>query len=111
MKNLKAMVKVQQSTIAFIEAHPIADPASTKKAYFDVKLPKLYAWGYRAFLDSLPYKEAKRIVKDWDTWTRERNSDVRPLWMRLYRALPFFLYRFAYKCFLKFRKLYAKIKK
>lgn len=111
MKTIKAMMKVQQSTISFIEAHPITDPLSTKKAYFDVKLPKLYAYGYRAFVDSLPYKDAKQFVKEWDNWTRERNSSVRPLWMRIYRALPFPLYRFAYKSFLKLRKFYIKLKK
>ena len=110
MKNAQAMVKVNRSTIAFIESHPVTDPASTKKAYFDVKLPKLYAWGYRAFLESLPYQEAKRIAKEWDAWTRERNSDVRPLWMKLYRALPYPLYRAAYKSFLTMRKMYLKIK-
>ena len=110
MKNAQAMVKVNRSTIAFIESHPIADPASTKKAYLDVKLPKLYAWGYRAFLESLPYKEAKQIVKDWDAWTRDRNSNVRPLWMKLYRALPYPLYLAAYKSFLAMRKVYLKIK-
>ena len=84
--------------------------STKKKAYFDVKLPKLYAWGYRAFLESLPYQEAKRIAKEWDAWTRERNSDVRPLWMKLYRALPYPLYRAAYKSFLTMRKMYLKIK-
>ena len=110
MKNLKAMVKVQQSTIAFIESHPVSDPSSTKKAYFDVKLPKLYAYGYRAFVDSLPYEDAKQSVHDWDAWVRERNPQVRPLWLRLYRALPFLLYRFTYRSFLKLRKVYFKIK-
>ena len=110
MKNLKAMVRVQQSTIAFIESHPVSDPSSTKKAYFDVKLPKLYAYGYRAFVDSLPYKDAKQSVHDWDAWVRERNPQVRRLWMRLYRALPFLLYRFTYRSFLTLRKVYFKIK-
>lgn len=110
MKNIKAMVKVHQSTISFIEAHPITDPSSTKKAFFNHKLPKLYEYGYRAFLKSLPYDETKQLVKEWDTWTREQNSSVRPLWMILYRTLPFPLYRLTYILFLKLRKAYLKIK-
>lgn len=110
-RNVGAGVKVHKSTIDFIESHPVTDPASTKKAYFDVKLPKLYNWGYRTFGDSRPYGEAKRNVKEWDEWTRKRNPGVNTLWMKLYRALPYPLYRFAYKSFLKLRKLYFRIKK
>lgn len=110
MKNAKAMVKVNQSLIAFIESHPVADSTSTKKAYFDVKIPKLYAYGYRTFLDTLPYWEAKQIAKDWDAWVRERNPQERTFWMKLYRVLPFPLYRMAYKCFLALRKVYKNIK-
>ena len=58
----------------------------------------------------LTVDEAKQIAKDWDAWTRERNPDVRPLWMKLYRALPYPLYRAAYKSFLTMRKMYLKIK-
>ena len=111
MKHFGAMIKVHQSTISFIESHPIADPASTKKAYFDVKLPKLYDYGYRAPVPLLPYKDAKRVVKDWDTWTKTQDSEQHPRWMRLYRALPFPIYWMAYKGFLKLRTAYKKIKK
>ena len=110
MKNIKAMIRVQKSIIQFIESHPITNTDSTKKAYFDVKLPKLYAYGYRAFMDSLPYREAKQLVKDWDDWTRSRKSELHPLWMRLYRALPFPLYRMSYRLFLRMRPVYYKIK-
>ena len=103
-RNIKAKIKVHQSSIEFVEAHPIQDTASTKYAYLASKLPKLYNFGYRAMLDILPCKEVKKYVKEWDKWVKSRDSRVKTPWMKLYRALPFF----AYWCFHKF---YTKVYK
>ena len=103
-RNIKAKIKVHQSSIEFVETHPIQDTGSTKYAYLASKLPKLYNFGYRAMLDILPRKEVKKYVKEWDKWVRSRNSRVKTPWMKLYRALPFF----AYWCFHKF---YTKVYK
>lgn len=98
-RNVNAKIKVHQSTIDFIESHPVDNPASTKIAYFSAKLPKLYCYGHLTLLDILPYKEAKRYSKVWDTWVKERNPQMLPFWIRLYRALPFSLYWIVYKGF------------
>ena len=103
-KHADAKIKVHKSSIEFIESHAITDPSSTKKAYFDVKLPKLYNYGYRALMTMLPYEDAKRCSNEWDKWVRERHPKVRTLWMRLYRILPFRTYRWAYRRFLKLHK-------
>lgn len=109
-KNVKAKIKVHQSTICFIETHPILDPKSTKKAYFDVKLPKLYCYGHRTLLDILSYKDAKRYSKEWDMWVKDRKPQMRPRWIRLYRAMPFPLYWLAYRGFQKSASFLNKVK-
>lgn len=105
-KHINAKIRVHQSSIDFIESHPIKDPLSTKKAYFDVKLPRLYSFGYRFLTNKLPYEDAKRYTKEWDKWVRERHPSVHPFWMRLYRILPYRTYRWVYRRFLKMRKKY-----
>ena len=110
MKNSKAMVSVQQSIISFIESHPISDPTSTKKVYFDATLPKLYDYGYRFTITNLPFAEAKGVTKYWDAWVKTRKPKHHPRWMRLYRALPFPMYWMVYKSFLCLRKVYIKTK-
>lgn len=96
-RNVNAKIKVHKSTIDFMESHPITDSTSTKKAYIASKLPRLYCYGHRTLLDILPYKEAKRYSKEWDEWVKERNPQMRPRWIRLYRALPFPFYWLAYR--------------
>lgn len=99
-RNVKAKMKVYQSTIDFIESHPIQDAKSTKNAYFVAKLPKLYSYGHRILLDFLPYKEAKRYSKEWDMWVKERNSNMQSRWIRMFRSLPFPLYWIVYQGFM-----------
>lgn len=108
-KNVKAKIKVHQSTIDFIECHPMMDSESTKKAYFDVKLPKLYCYGHRTLLDILPYKDAKRYSKEWDEWVKQRNPQMRPRWIKLYRTLPFSLYWLVHHGFQKSVSVYKKL--
>lgn len=109
-RNISAKIRVHQSTIAFIESHPISDPDSTKKAYFAAKLPKYYGFGHRILLDILPYQDAKRYSQEWDNWVKERNPQMRPRWIRLYRALPFSIYWVVYHGFQKAVTFYKKTK-
>ena len=110
-RNVNAKIKVHKSTIDFMESHPITDPTSTKKAYIASKLPRLYCYGHRTLLDILPYKDAKRYSKEWDAWVKERNPQMRPRWIRLYRTLPFPLYWLIYRGFQGALKVYRKIKR
>jgi len=107
-RNISAKIRVHQSTIAFIESHPISNPDSTKKTFFAAKLPKYYEFGHRILLDILPYQDAKRYSQEWDTWVKERNPQMRPRWIRLYRALPFSLYWLVYHGFQKAVTFYKK---
>lgn len=91
-RNVKAKVKVHQSTIKFIEDHPIEKTESTKRSYFASKLPKLYNYGIRSLLEILPYQDAKTYSKEWDNWVKEHNPTVNTRWISLYRSLPFGLY-------------------
>ena len=109
-KNVNAKIKVHQSTIEFIEKHPISDVKSTKWAYFNNKLPKLYSYGHRTLLEILPYKDAKKYSKEWDNWVKQRNPQMAPKWIKLYRSLPFFMYWCVYKCYLRGIKLYKRFR-
>ena len=107
-RNVSAQIKVRQSTIDFIESHPITNPASTKKAYFAEKLPRLYCYGYRSLMTLLPYDDAKLHSEAWNSWVRNRKPKTHPFWMLLYQILPFRVYRWV--C-LRSIKVVAIIKK
>lgn len=110
-RNVKAKIIVHQSTIDFIEKHPIENPTSTKSIYFKSKLPKLYSYGHRSLLDFLPYKEAKKYSKEWDEWVKERNPGMTTNWIKRYRSLPFFAYWILYKGYVFSVDKYKKFKK
>lgn len=109
-RNIIAKIRVHQSTIDFIEKHPIVDVTSTKRAYFNVKLPRLYSFGHRTLLEILPYKEAKEYSKEWDSWIMQRNPQMSTKWIRLYRLLPFFAYWFLFQCYTRCVKVYNKFR-
>lgn len=96
-RNIEAIIKVYRSIISFIEQHPIDNPNSTKRAYFARKLPKLYSYGIKGPLIFLPYQEAKKYAKEWNSWVKEQSPMIRTKWIRLYRTLPFFLYWCLYR--------------
>lgn len=100
-KNVAAKIKVQKSTIEFIEDHPITDQTSTKYLYFKHKLPRYYNFGYKSLYCILPYRELRTVIKEWDSFAKERGTSIRTIWMRLYRMLPFFAY---YLCVAGFYK-------
>ncbi len=110
-RNVDAKLKVHQSTIEFIEKHPIENPKSTKREYFAFKLPKLYNYGIRNLLDILPYREAKKYSKEWDKWVIEHNPDMSTRWIRIYRSVPFFLYWCICSSYSTCFKVYNRIRK
>lgn len=107
-RNVSAKINVQKSTIDFIEKHPITDASSTKKLYFDTKLPRYYNFGYRSVLDIVPYKEAKQISKEWDLWVKKRKPQMSTSWIKYYRILPFPLYWIYYKISGQIYRFYKK---
>ena len=90
-RNIEAKTKSQQAVIDFVESHPVA-AGSSKEAYFRSRLPKMYNFGYKEYLN-IPHKEAKEHTEAWNNWTIRRNPSVETKWIRLYRTLPFGAYR------------------
>jgi len=90
-RNIEARVRSQQAVIRFVEEHPVPDGTS-KRVFFKNRLPKMYNFGYKSFLD-LPFREAKAMARTWDTWVKKNNPSVRTQWIVLYRSLPFRLFR------------------
>lgn len=109
-KNVGALVKVLQSTIDFIEKHPISDHTSTKYVYFKVKLPKKYSYGYKSFFEVLSTDEVRGVIKDWDNWIRERDTDIVTMWMRIYRLLPWRFYQLFWEIYKTSVRLYRKVR-
>lgn len=89
-KNIKAKINTEKHTIRFVEDHPV-DSASTKYLFFKEKLPKMYSFGYKSFFD-FPYKENKKLTREWDQWVRENNPSIKSVWITLYRLLPYCVY-------------------
>ena len=89
-KNISAKTKAVKHNIQFVEQHPV-DNNSTKYLFFKEKLPKMYNFGYRGYFQ-FPYKENKKLTKDWDQWVKDNNPDVRTFFIRLYRLLPYCMY-------------------
>lgn len=98
-KNINAQINTQKHTIKFVETHPV-DKSSSKYVFFKDKLPKMYSYGYKSFFD-FPYKENKRLTREWDQWVRETTPSINTTWIRLYRLLPFGLYWLIAKTVLK----------
>lgn len=89
-KNISARTKAVKHIIQFVEQHPV-DKESTKYLFFKEKLPKMYNFGYRGYFQ-FSYEQNKKMTKEWDQWVKENNSDVRTIFIRLYRLLPYCMY-------------------
>jgi len=90
-RNRAAMIKTDKHTIEFYEKHPV-EVGTTKSIYITDKLPKLYGSKYKEYV-RLSYKEGKSLLKDWDEWARRTNSKRQNIFIKAYRALPYFIYR------------------
>lgn len=111
-RNINASIKTQQHTIAFAEKNPAPD-GTTKALYYAVKHPKRYNYGYRTLLNKLPYRDAKKYSKEWDSWAKKQNPTISTPWMRAYRTMPFLLYWLLYKSIqelLKYKKKMSVIR-
>ena len=89
--NIEAKTRSQQAVIAFVERHPVPDNSS-KAAFYQSKLPKMYNFGYKEYV-YLHYKKAKAYTADWDEWRIKKNQSVKTKWMVFYRFLPYWLFR------------------
>jgi len=90
-RNRGAKLKTDKHTIEFYEKHPV-EAGTTKAAFIASKLPKAYSGKYREYV-RLPYREGKQLLQDWDTWARSINPARGNVFVKLYRALPYCLYR------------------
>ena len=98
-KNVKAKINTEKHTIQFINDHPVAK-TSSKYVFFKKKLPNMYSFGYKMFFD-FPYKENKKLTREWDQWVKESNPAMKTVWSRLYRLLPYCFYWMLVKIVLK----------
>lgn len=88
-RNIDAKIKVYQSTIDFIEKHPVTDVTSSKYPYFQKKLKQCYEFGYKSLAEILPSGGAKEKIKQWDQWIADNHSDVSTKCIKMYRSLPY----------------------
>lgn len=90
-RNKAAMLNSDKHVIEFYEQHPVCE-SSTKSQYIAHKLPKLYAGKYREYVH-LGYREGKRLLKDWNNWTKSINPKRTNVFIKTYRILPYFIFR------------------
>lgn len=94
-KNIQAKIKSQKQVIEFVESHSV-NANSSKAVFFCNQLPKMYSFGYKTFV-RLPYKEAKSYTEEWDAWRMGRSPSVKNKWVRLYKLIPYRLFRIIVK--------------
>ena len=109
MRNLGASIKSLQHTIAFYEAHPVAE-GSTKEAYVRFRLPRNYNMYYKTST-TLPYQLGKQVAADWDAWVQESNPRMQTIWIRMYRMMPYWSYRMMVKAMQKMAAIKGWFKK
>ena len=107
-KNLWAHIKTQKHTIEFYEKHPVK-AGTTKDLFIRHRLPRSYNSYYRLSIN-YSYAEGKRIAKEWDEWVRETNPQVKTIWIKMYRSMPYCMYYFTVKCIQLLIDLKAKLK-
>lgn len=107
-KHIAAKIKTIRHTIEFIENHPIENQQSTKYLYFANKLPKQYNYGYRTLVFDFPYSDAKKYSREWNKWVEEINPSISTPFIKLYRLMPFCLYRIGYKLFVLINNIRRK---
>lgn len=98
-KNTDASIKTMKHIICFVEQHPV-DEGSSKFLFFKERLPKMYNYGYKSFLDC-PYQKSKNLTREWDLWVKANHPDMTTAFIRFYRLLPYFLYWMILKTKLK----------
>ena len=94
-KNIWARIKSQKQVIEFVESHPV-NGNSSKTIFYCKQLPKMYNYGYKTFV-RLPYKEAKSYTEEWDAWRMKRTPSVKTRWIRMYKSLPYRMFRIIVK--------------
>lgn len=106
MKQINAHIKSVKHAILFYENHPVEE-GTTKADYIQNHLPKYYNTYYKNSI-TLPYKQGKQVAADWDKWVKQTNPTMRTIWIKLYRGLPYGVFRMAYNILIP---LYSKLKR
>lgn len=107
-KNLWASIKSHKHTIEFYEKHPVK-AGTTKDLYIRHRLPRSYNSYYRSSV-KYPYFDGKKLAKEWDEWVREMNPQVKTIWIKMYRYMPYCMYYLTVKCIQLLIDLKAKLK-
>ena len=94
-KQMTARMKANQQAIRFYEEHPLVHK-TTKHDYVRYRLPRNYSMYYRLSVD-LPYADGRRMAEEWDEWVKAYNPQMSTLWIKMYRILPYCIYRVTLK--------------
>ena len=105
-RNFNCKIKVNKQIIIFVEQHPI-EPSSTKYAYWKKRLPKIYNTGYQPPFE-MSYKQEKKLIREWNDWVKAHNPNMTTPIIRLYRYLPFFVFRLSRNMLLTLARLKRK---
>lgn len=90
-RQVAAHMKTMQHTIRFYENHPVV-AGTTKDAFVRHRLPRMYNKYYRRSVE-YQYAQGKQIATEWDQWVRETNPSMQTIWIRMYRMMPYWMYR------------------
>lgn len=107
-KNLWASIKSHKHTIEFYEKHPVK-AGTTKDLYIRHRLPRSYNSYYRSSVN-YPYFDGKKLAKEWDEWVRKTNPQIKTIWIKMYRSMPYCMYYLTVKCIQLLINLKAKLK-
>lgn len=96
MKQIGAHMNSVKYMMSFYEKHSVKQ-GTTRAEFISERQRKNYNTYYRTSL-TLPYLQGKQVAAEWDHWVREVNPEVSTWWIRLYRIMPYWMYRMV--CFL-----------
>lgn len=106
-KNLGASVKSLKHTIEFYKNHPVK-VGTTKEQFIRHRLPRSYNTYYRQCIN-FPYSDGKKLVKEWDEWVRATNPQMKTIWIKMYRTMPYCMYYIICKCLQLLISIKAKL--
>ena len=107
-KHLWAHIKTQKHTIEFYEKHPVK-AGTTKDQFIRHRLPRSYNSYYRQCIEH-PYYDGKKLAKEWDEWVKATNPQMKTIWIKMYRSMPYCMYYCIVKCMQFILAFKAKLK-
>lgn len=98
-KNLSAQIRADRHVLLFIQNHINTD--NTQKIQFLRNRARRLYQSYYIPISDLSYRDNKVRTELWDTWVRTQKGHPETLIMKLYKYLPFRIYRLLCKLVLR----------